>query len=158
MAASKGIARRILLAGLLAGACAPPALAQQAGDGLGQSWPQAADASASPNWHVYVFPKDGIKYIQVNDGDGQVRLAVAAAHGHLLVLPMGTDAGRVQTRTASATSAAAADGADTVYTDEDTQVTAAPQQDGTTQWTITADDDGDCGSAKDCGIGHVIKH
>jgi hypothetical protein len=154
MAVSKGIARRMLLAGLLAGACAAPAMAQQADNGLGQAWPQATDVSASPNWHVYVFPKDGIKYIQVNDAAGNVHLAVAAANGHLVVLPMGADAGRVLTRQVAAgtPAPAPADGTETVYTDDDTQVTTAPQQDGGTQWTVTADED--CTSGKDCGIGH----
>ncbi|WP_266167841.1 hypothetical protein [Dyella subtropica] len=62
------------------------------GTGLGQSWPNAPDVSANPHWHVYVFERDGIRYVQVNDLGGKVRAAFATANGELLVLPMGEDA------------------------------------------------------------------
>ena len=60
--------------------------------GLGQAWPNASDVSSSPRWHVYVFIKDGVRYIQVNDLNGKVRGAIATANGQFLVLPIGTDA------------------------------------------------------------------
>lgn len=63
-----------------------------ANTGLGQAWPNAADVSASPNWHVYVFERDGVRFIQINDLNGNVRSAFATANGQLLVLPSGLDA------------------------------------------------------------------
>ena len=62
--------RASLLAGLLAGLVALPAVAQQqAASGLGQSGlgqllPQAKNVSAAPGWRVYVFVQDRVKYIQ----------------------------------------------------------------------------------------------
>lgn len=60
--------------------------------GLGARWPNAQDVSQSASWHVYVFARDGVKYIQVNDAAGNVRGAVAAsADGATAVaLPLGT--------------------------------------------------------------------
>jgi hypothetical protein len=64
-------------------------------DGLGSHWPNAVDVSANPNWHVYVFQQSGVKYLQVNDLNGNVREVVATAGGQFLVLPMGLDVSRV---------------------------------------------------------------
>ncbi len=65
--------------------------------GLGSHWPNAADVSSSPNWHVYVFSQSGVKYIQVNDLSGNVREVVANAGDQFLVLPMGADMQRATT-------------------------------------------------------------
>jgi hypothetical protein len=108
--------------------------------GLGQAWPNAADQSASPNWHVYVFVLNGVKYIQVNDLNGTVHAAVGAANGASIVLPMGTDAQNVTTSSSSSSSSSSASSASTtattVYSDSTTTVTATPQSNGTTKFNL----------------------
>jgi hypothetical protein len=127
--------RKALLAGFIAIGLTSTAFAQTStpATGLGQSWPNATDQSASPNWHVYVFWLNGIKYVQVNDLNGTVHAAVAAANGSVVVLPVGVDAQNVQTTTSSAASTAT-----TVYSDATTTVTAAPQSNGTTQFMVAS--------------------
>jgi hypothetical protein len=115
--------------------------------GLGQAWPNAADVSVSPHFHAYRFVKDGIEYVQINDLQGAVRAAIAAAPGAMLVLPIGVDAAHVNTTT----SAAAQSGAtETVYQDKTMSVTATPQSDGSLRITAspalqTCTDPGECG-------------
>ncbi|WP_333676692.1 hypothetical protein [Dyella sp.] len=121
--------RKALFAGLIAVGLTSAAFAQTStpATGLGQAWPNAADQSANPNWHVYVFYLNGIKYVQVNDLNGNVHVAVGAASGTVVVLPVGVDSQRVQTATSSASSAAT-----TIYSDATTTITATPQSGGTT--------------------------
>jgi hypothetical protein len=137
--------RASLLLGLIAGIVALPAMAQaQAGASqpqptLGQSWPRMADVSAAPGWHVYVFVQDKVKYIQINDLVGNVRAAVATANGYYLVLPLGADARRVSTPTqplAAALSSTAP--AINVYQDNEVQLAARYQSDGSIVWTAMA--------------------
>ena len=134
-----------LLAGLIAGIVALPAMAQQQTgvsqqqSGFGQSWPQAKNVSAAPGWRVYVFVQDEVKYIQVNDLVGTVRATVATANGYFLVLPLGADAQRVSTPArplAAALNSTAP--AIMVYQDNAVQLTARYQSDGSTVWTATA--------------------
>ncbi|WP_237561442.1 hypothetical protein [Frateuria defendens] len=99
--------------------------AGQAATGLGQAWPNAADVSASPRWHVYVFVREGIRYIQVNDLGGKVRGAFATANRQFLVLPVGADSALV--RTPGDGAAAPAARGEVVYQDDSIQVTATPQ-------------------------------
>lgn len=92
------IPRSIALVGgfcTLMSATAVFAQSTQPGTGLGQSWPNATDVSASPHYHVYVFWKDGIRYFQINDLNGNVRAAIAVANHVVLVLPVGLDAAAV---------------------------------------------------------------
>ncbi|HEX7814120.1 hypothetical protein [Dyella sp.] len=122
--------RPAAMAGLLALAFATPVLADdsQGGTGLGQSWPNAQDVSSSANYHVYVFVRDGVRYLQVNDAAGQVRGAVAAAGGQFLVLPLGSDASRVstpQTQAAAAPAGTQAGSTETVYADSASQTKVA---------------------------------
>lgn len=63
-----------------------------AATGLGQSWPNSADVSGSNHFHVYTFLRSGIRYVQVNDGAGQVRGAVGYVDGQVIELPIGQDA------------------------------------------------------------------
>lgn len=98
----------------------------QPATGLGQSWPNATDVSASPHYHVYVFRKDGIRYFQINDLNGNVRAAVAVAGGVVLTLPIGLDAADV---THSATYQVS-NATETVYSDKSVTLTATPRQDG----------------------------
>ena len=127
----------IAMAGLFALAMSAPAMADDQASGLGQSWPNAQDQSINPNYHVYVFNKDGVNYVQVNDAAGKVRAAVAASGGQFLVLPLGSDAARVSTPQSEATQAPAgvqaAGAPQTVYQDSasQTQVTVTPLSNGT---------------------------
>ncbi|MGC1550030.1 MAG: hypothetical protein WA777_16025 [Rhodanobacter sp.] len=127
--------RRTALAGLFALGLTTSAFAQSASPstGLGQSWPNAADVSTNPNWHVYVFVLNGIEYVQVNDLNGTVHAAVGTAGGATIVLPIGVDAQNVTPAPASASTTSAAT---TVYSDSATTVTATPQSNGTTQFNV----------------------
>lgn len=65
--------------------------------GLGQGFPSAANESIDANWRVYNFERDGIHYMQVNDSNGAVRAAVGRIADTMWVLPVGSDADRVNT-------------------------------------------------------------
>jgi hypothetical protein len=100
--------------------------------GLGQSWPNATDVSVSPHYHVYVFVRDGIRYIQVNDLNGTVRGAVAMADRVVLVLPVGVDAPYVTTQRAQVP----VTNGETVYRDSSTRITATPTNTGAVQLDV----------------------
>ncbi|NII72323.1 hypothetical protein FHW84_000889 [Dyella sp. SG562] len=127
-------ARSLFRAGLFAAlAVSTSAMARQfPATGLGQSWPNATDVSSSPRWHVYVFIKDGVRYIQVNDLNGRVRGAFAAANGQFLVLPIGSDAETVSAgpNASALTTAATGQTGETVYRDNDVRVTVQPLANG----------------------------
>jgi hypothetical protein len=131
------ISRKAIAVTLLTALISTSALAYQApSTGLGQSWPNATDVSTSPHYHVYVFVRDGIRYIQVNDLNGTVLSAVAVADHEVLVLPVGADEPYV---TASqATSAKASSSTETVYNDGATQLTAEPVSDGTVKFGVVS--------------------
>jgi len=95
-----------------------------ASSGLGQSWPNTPDLSSSPRYHVFVFVKDGVRFIQVNDAAGRVRGALATAGDQMLVLPMGTGAQMVIQNAPAAS-------AEPVYQDDEVTITAQPQRNGT---------------------------
>jgi hypothetical protein len=119
--------------------------------GLGQSWPSAADVSVSPHYHVYVFARDGIRYIQVNDSNGTVRGAIAVADHVVLVLPVGVDAASVVTSAPQAQVRASSVSGETVYRDGSVQIDATPQSTGGVQLVVTKLDDGDtCTSPFNC--------
>jgi len=65
--------------------------------GLGQSLPQAPDLAPHPSWQVYSFARDGIRYLQVNDGNGVVRAAAGHIDEVFWTMPLGTDVDRVLT-------------------------------------------------------------
>ena len=146
MSRSQGsFVRKAALAGLIGLCVTSVAFAQTAAPatGLGQSWPNAADVSTSPNWHVYVFVLNGIKYIQVNDLNGTVHAAVGTANGTSIVLPVGVDSQNVAAgtqnapaSTSSSAVSAASSSAQTVYQDSATTVTATPQSSGATKFTV----------------------
>jgi hypothetical protein len=114
---------------LLSGA----ALADSPTSGLGQAWPNATDHSLSPRYHVFVFVKDGVRFVQINDAVGQVRGAVATAGGQILVLPIGTGAQVLTPPPPAANAPAATPAASTepVYQDGQVTITAQPQSNGT---------------------------
>lgn len=124
MLSARSVVRVALFAAL---AVSTTAMARQfPATGLGQSWPNAADVSSSPRWHVYVFVKDGVRYIQVNDLNGKVRGAFATANGQFLVLPIGEDAERASAGPNASALTAAATGreGETIYRDGDVRITA----------------------------------
>jgi hypothetical protein len=142
------VARKASLAILVAFGLTASAFAQTStpSTGLGQSWPNATDLSASPNWHVYVFFLNGIKYIQVNDLNGTVHAAVGAANGSTVVLPVGVDSQNVTTSPSSTSSSSTTQ---TVYSDATTTVTATPQSNGTTTFAVEST----CSSVYTCSAG-----
>jgi hypothetical protein len=102
--------------------------------GLGQAWPNATDVSVSPHYHAYVFIRDGIRYIQINDLNGTVLGAVAMADRVVLVLPVGVDAPYVTTQHTQVLAPAA--NAETVYSDGTTIITATPTNTGVEQLNV----------------------
>lgn len=131
--------RRALCAGLVVmGLSASAMAATPLGTGLGQAWPNAQDVSASTHWHVYAFSNGGVKYVQVNDLSGNVRVAFANVGGQFLALPMGRDAKRLATPQQPM---AIADSAvplvsyeETIYRDGSTQLNAVPLSNGATMF------------------------
>lgn len=111
--------------------------------GLGQAWPNATDVSASPHYHVYVFQRSGVRYVQINDAAGTVRGAVALVDGEALDLPVGVDANRW---TAVSKGSSAAARGEPVYRDDSVSILAAPQNDGTMRMMLQAEctDPGKC--------------
>ena len=128
------ISRKTILAGLFGLVLSTSGLAAKLpSTGLGQSWPNTNDVSASPHYHVYLFARDGIRYVQVNDSSGKVRAAFATANQVIFVLPIGTDAQGAGTshQTAAQTTMANTSSTELVYSDNVVQVTATPQSNGT---------------------------
>jgi hypothetical protein len=121
--------RKTLLAGFVVLGLTSAASAQTAAPatGLGQSWPNAADLSANPNWHVYVFVLNGVEYVQINDLNGTVHAAIGAANGTTIVLPIGVDSQNVSTSQPSTPGIS-------VYSDGLILVSAVPQANGSTVW------------------------
>jgi hypothetical protein len=156
---------RAICAGLVVMGLSTSAFAAQPlGTGLGQAWPNAQDVSASTRWHVYVFANNGVRYVQVNDLNGNVRVAFAAAHGQFLVLPMGRDAQRISTPQQSLSSTGTTvvpltSYTETVYSDSTVQLTAVPLSDGTTMFNAAAPSTmttalAPCDNPEDCN-GHL---
>lgn len=114
--------------------------------GLGQSWPNATDVSASPRWHVYVFERNGVRYVQINDLNGKVRAAFATSGGNFLALPLGVDATRLATPEEPLAATGQTQG-DIVYQDVTTKVLVAPQPDGTARVYAAS---GDCKDPIEC--------
>jgi hypothetical protein len=127
------VSRKSVLAGFVGLVLSTSSLAAKLpSTGLGQAWPNTTDVSASPHYHVYLFARDGIRYIQVNDSSGKVRAAFATANQVIFVLPIGADAQAAGTlqQSAAQTTTAATSSTEKVYSDNVVQVTATPQADG----------------------------
>lgn len=145
------IYRRTFLTGLAVLALEMPVIGftQSRAAGLGQSWPNAPDVSANSNWHVYVFELNGIRFIQVNDVNGNVLGAVGTANGYFITIPMGVFARYVTTSQKSGTSTSNnSNSARVVYQDKSVLITASPMSNGATQLTATAVP---CQDPEDCG-------
>jgi hypothetical protein len=109
--------------------------------GLGQAWPNAPDVSASPNYHAYVFVLGGIRYIQINDLNGNVLGSVGTSGGQFITLPIGKFAALVATpqqAAAAASTATPSAAPTTVYNDGAATITATPMTDGTMQLKAAA--------------------
>lgn len=130
------ISKRAVLAVALAAGFSSAAWSGAPSTGLGQSWPNAADVSLNPHYHVYRFVRDGIQYIQINDLGGTVHAAVASAPGTVLALPIGVDATKVITAVVN-TPAIASSNAVTVYQDTTVSVLVTPQSGGSVQVLAT---------------------
>jgi hypothetical protein len=153
---TKFILRRILPAALLAMGLSATAIAAQPANDLGKAWPNARDVSRSPHWHVYVFERDGVRYVQVNDLNGNVRGAFAVVGGQYLVLPIGRDADRVGTpqQRAKTMAQSGALPSEAIYQDEAIRVMATPKAAGVLQ--LDAEDASTCGDPANCTGGHVM--
>ncbi len=146
----KKLSHRAALAGLLvfglstsAFAASPPSA------GLGQAWPNTVDVSPNADFHAYVFMLGGIKYVQVNDINGNVLGAVGTSNGQFITLPIGRFSQLVATPqepAATPATAPAAAAATTVYQDTATKITATPLSNGTVQLQAlsTCDDPIEC--------------
>lgn len=132
---------RALVMGLIATGISGVAVASQPTTGLGESWPNTTDVSLNPHYHVYVFMRNGIRYIQVNELDGTIDAAVATANGTVLTLPIGQTADQVrilQLTQRGAPQATPANTAVVVYRDATTTVSAIPLSNGTSQVMLLA--------------------
>ncbi|PRF23193.1 hypothetical protein C6P98_13930 [Burkholderia multivorans] len=150
----RNLSRRALAFGIVAVLGLPgfAVAAEPASTGLGQAWPNATDVSLSPHYHVYVFRRDGIRYIQINDANGVVRGAIATADDVVLVLPIGTDAAHVRTLHVASggttPSTSTGTSTETVYRDQATTLSVTPLSSGalsiTTQQAATCSNPGEC--------------
>ena len=137
---------------LAMGLCGLAAAGEPPATGLGQAWPNAVDVSVSPHWHVYVFVLNGVKYIQVNDLNGNVIGAVATAGGQFITLPVGEYSQFVSTpqqHAAHTPAALPAPAATTVYRDNSTVITATPTNSGVTMLQAASADV--CQDPEQCG-------
>ncbi|WP_114241559.1 hypothetical protein [Dyella sp. C9] len=123
---------RVVVAASLALGVTAGAFAATPATGLGQSWPNAPDVSTNPHFHVYVFELGGVRYIQVNDTNGNVLGSVGTASGQFITLPVGRFASLVSTpsQPAAAQSASPAAAAQAVYNDGVTSVSVTPLSNG----------------------------
>ena len=143
-----GRMQQLFLASLLtAGFASAAAAAPPPSTGLGQAWPNATDVSASPRYHVYVFERLGVRYVQINDLNGNVRAAFANAGGDIFGLPIGIDANRLATPSEPSTAPAGTTG-ETVYQDDSTSVQAAPQPNGTINMLVVSE----CKNPAECSV------
>ena len=69
--------------------------APKAATGLGDAYPPGADLASDPQWQVYEFERDGVRYVQINEANGTVRAAAGRIAGIFWVMPIGDDADRV---------------------------------------------------------------
>jgi len=143
-----GRMQQLFLAGLLtAGFASTAAAATAPSTGLGQAWPNATDVSASPNFHVYVFERLGVRYVQINDLNGNVRAAFGNAGGDIFGLPIGIDASRLATPSEPSEVPATTTG-ETVYRDDSTSVQATPQSNGTNRLLVVSE----CKNPAECSV------
>lgn len=139
-----------------------------ASTGLGQSWPNAVDVSASPHWHVYEFERDGIRYIQINDLNGTVREAFGIVGDQFLRLPIGTDSQRVSIVSQQVgTTGTLSSRREIVYRDDSTEIVTFLSDNGAIEWVVSSLQSAPASSkvstlnaaectGADCSIGHIM--
>jgi len=127
--------RLTILAGLFLTTASVMAASTAPATDLGKSWPNAPDVSASPRVHVYVFQRDHIQYVQINDASGNVRAAFATANGQTLSLPMGTTLDHASVSASPSAAAQATATGELIYRDRQLVVTMLPQSNGIT-WSV----------------------
>ena len=148
----KNVSRRAaIVAFLMLGLSTPIFAASPPSMGLGQTWPNTADVSPSPHWHAYVFMLGGIKYVQINDINGNVLGAVGTVNGQFIILPIGRFSQLVATpqepvNARKVTTATPVTSPTTVYQDGDTLITATMLSNGAVQLTAAACDPIECNS------------
>jgi hypothetical protein len=86
--------------------------------GLGESLPKTSDLSSDPHWQIYEFERDGIRYLQINDGANTSRAAIGQIGATAWVLPIGRDADRVAIQAGASSTVAGR----VVYRDEEVEV------------------------------------
>lgn len=91
----------LVAGGAFAQCCPSGGTGLPASKGLGESAPAAQNLSIDPAWSVYQFERDGIAYLQINDVQGRVRVAVARAGDTAWVMPMGIDVDKVSISSSS---------------------------------------------------------
>lgn len=146
-----GRMQQLFLTGLVAAGLASTAsAAAPPSTGLGQAWPNATDVSASPHYHVYVFERLGVRYVQINDLNGNVRAAFGNAGGNFFGLPIGLDANRLETPTEPSAVPADTTGTagETVYQDGSSRVQVVPQPTGGLRMLVI----GDCTNPAECSV------
>jgi len=133
MQKTTGCVRAVAGLGLLLGMAGAAFAANPPATGLGQSWPNATDVSRDTHYHAYAFVLNGIKYVQINDANGNVLGAIGTSNGQFITLPVGRYAQHVHTpqQPASVSAATPITAPVVVYQDDTTQITAAAQSDGT---------------------------
>ncbi|HWU75186.1 MAG TPA: hypothetical protein VN043_01670 [Rhodanobacter sp.] len=143
---------RAAFAGLLMFGLATPLMAaSMPSTGLGQAWPNTVDASSSPSWHAYVFMLGGVKYVQINDANGNVVGAVGTVNGQFITLPIGRFSQLVSTpqdpvNIRKLTTAASVASPTTVYQDGTILIKAATLSNGMVQLTASTCDPIECNS------------
>ncbi|WP_230595963.1 hypothetical protein [Xanthomonas albilineans] len=75
-----------------------------AANGLGESTPQAVTLAPNPDLRIFEVQRDGVRYLQVKDAGGRVRVAVGRIGAKLWVLPMGSDVARVSVSSSASAS------------------------------------------------------
>ena len=68
---------------------------------LGRPFPKTLNHSLNPQWRVYVFELEGIRYFQINDIFGGIHVIFAEVEGDILVIPIGLDTSNVERLTAA---------------------------------------------------------
>jgi hypothetical protein len=104
-------------------------------DDLGKAWPGTQDQSASPNWHAYVFERDGVRYVQINDRNGTMHAAIGMVGSTAFALPMGLDASNVEMTSLSDNVGTSSD---VIYQDDSIRVALVPQTDSATRIQVMA--------------------
>ena len=136
---------------LMFGLAAPLMAASLPSAGLGQAWPNTVDMSSSPSWHAYAFMLGGIKYVQVNDVNGNVLGAVGAVNGQFITLPIGRFSQLVSTpqdpvNIHKLTTAASVTSPAMVYQDGSIRIMATTLSNGMVQLTASTCDPIECNS------------